>query len=97
MLPLYRIGEGKGKGHPRTGHEGPKGEQMYSCTVSLTSAIDDVGVQSHGPANLPLGKYPVLIAQEVEWGPVSVWTGEENFPPTGLRSLDRPGRSESLY
>jgi hypothetical protein len=24
-------GNGKGKGHPRTGHEGPNGEYRYSC------------------------------------------------------------------
>ena len=34
------IYEGKGKVHPRTGHEGPKGEQRYSSTLSLTSALD---------------------------------------------------------
>jgi hypothetical protein len=33
---------GKGKVHPRTGHEGPEGK-MYSCTLSLTSALDGVG------------------------------------------------------
>ena len=30
--------KGKGKGHPRTGHEGPEGEWRYSSTLSLTSA-----------------------------------------------------------
>jgi hypothetical protein len=30
----------KGKVHPRTGHEGPEGEQRYSPTLSLTSALD---------------------------------------------------------
>jgi hypothetical protein len=36
------LGEGKGKGknYPRTGHEGPEGEQMYSCTLPSTSALD---------------------------------------------------------
>jgi len=33
-------GKGKGKVHPRTGHEGPEGEQRYSSTLSLTSALD---------------------------------------------------------
>jgi len=32
-------GKGKGKVHPRTGHEGPEGEQRYSCTLSLTFYI----------------------------------------------------------
>jgi hypothetical protein len=44
---------GKGNVHPRTGHEGQEGEQMYSSTPSLTSAIDGVGGQRHSPAALP--------------------------------------------
>ena len=32
--------KGKGKDHPRTGHEGPKGEYRYSSTLSLTSALE---------------------------------------------------------
>jgi hypothetical protein len=51
---------GKGKGHPRTGHEGPEGEYRYSFTPSLTSALNGVGGQRHAPAALPPGKtqYP---------------------------------------
>jgi len=30
----------KDKCHPRTGHEGPEGEQRNSSTLSLTSALD---------------------------------------------------------
>jgi hypothetical protein len=31
-------------------------------------------------------------------GPRPVWTGAENLlPPTGIRSPDRPARSQSLY
>ena len=37
-------GKDKGKFHPITGHEGPKGEKKYSSTLSLTSALDGVGV-----------------------------------------------------
>ena len=48
----------KGKLHPRTGHEGPEGEQRYSATLSLTSSLDWVGGQRHTPAALPLGKRP---------------------------------------
>jgi len=29
---------------------------MYSCTLSLTSALDRVGGQRHAPATLPTGK-----------------------------------------
>ena len=35
--------EGKGKVLPRTGREDPEGEQMYSCTLSLTPALDGGG------------------------------------------------------
>ena len=53
--------KGKGKGHPRTGHEGPDGEKRYSSTLSLTSALDGVGGQRHAPAALPPRKtrYPL--------------------------------------
>ena len=30
------IQPGKGKVHPRTGHEGPEGEQVCSCTLPST-------------------------------------------------------------
>jgi len=39
----FTTGEGKGKIHPRTDHEDPEGEQKYSCTLSLTSVLDDGG------------------------------------------------------
>ena len=39
---LWYAGKGKVKGkvHPRTSHEGPKGDYRYSSTISLTSALD---------------------------------------------------------
>ena len=51
----------KDKVIPTTGHEGPEGEQWYSCTLPLTSALDGVGGQRHAPASLPPGKtqYPL--------------------------------------
>ena len=42
-------------------------------------------------------KDPVPIVQEAGWTPGSVWAGSENFFPTGIRSPDRPARSQSLY
>ena len=51
----------KGKGHPIRGHEGQEGEQKYSSTLSLISALDVVGDQRHTPAALPPGKDPVHI------------------------------------
>jgi hypothetical protein len=48
---MYR---GKGKGHPRTGLEGPERQYRRSCTLPL----DGVGGQCHATAVLPLGKRP---------------------------------------
>jgi len=35
--------KGKGKVHPRTGHNGPEGELRYISTLSLTSLLDGGG------------------------------------------------------
>jgi hypothetical protein len=43
------------------------------------------------------GKDPVLIVQEAGWALGPVWTGAENFTPTGIRFHDRPARIQSLY
>jgi len=42
-------------------------------------------------------KDPVPIVQEAGWAPGPVWTGAENPVPTGIRSPDRPARSQPLY
>ena len=42
------------------------------------------------------GKDPVPIVQEAGWAPGPVWTAE-NLAPTGIRSVDRPARNQSLY
>ena len=43
------------------------------------------------------GKDPVPIVQEAGWVPRPVWTGTENLACTGIRSPERPARSQSLY
>jgi len=40
----WRWNKGKGKAHPRTGHESQKGEFRYNFTLPLTSALDGGGV-----------------------------------------------------
>ena len=42
-------------------------------------------------------KDPVPNVQEAGWAPGPVWTGAENLATTGIRSPDRPARSQSLY
>jgi hypothetical protein len=43
------------------------------------------------------GKDLVPIVQEAGWAPGLVWTVAENLNPTGIRSLDCPACSQSLY
>ena len=52
-----------------------------------------VGGQRHARP----GKGTVTIVQEAGWDPGPVWTGAEKLAPAGIRSPDRPARSESLY
>ena len=56
----------------------------------------EVGGQRH-PLRFTPGNDPVPIVQEAGWVPGQVWTGAENLAPTGIRSPDRPARSESCY
>jgi hypothetical protein len=74
----------KRNGQPRTGHEGPWGEQRYSSTLSLTSALDGVGGQHHAPATLPWEREPIPIVQEAGWASGPLWTGTENLAPPGF-------------
>ena len=46
------------------------------------------------PGRFTPGQDPVPIVQYAGWVPGPVWTVA---PPTGIRSPDRPARSESLY
>ena len=48
-------------------------------------------------AHFTPGKNPVSIVKEARWAPGPVWMGAENLAHTGIRSPDRPARSESLY
>jgi hypothetical protein len=63
----------------------------------MTSALDMGGWSTPRPGRFTPGKDPVPIVQEAEWAPGPVRTGAENLASTGIRSPDRPARSESLY
>ena len=56
-----------------------------------------MGGQPHAPAASTPGKDQVPTVQEAGWTPGPVWTGAENLASTGIRSPDRPARSQSLY
>jgi hypothetical protein len=57
--------------------------------------LDGVDGQRQALAALPLGNKPVPILQEDGWAQGLVWTGADNLATTGIRSLERPARSES--
>jgi len=82
--------------HPRTGYEGPDGEQIYSSTLPLTLALDGVGGQLHAPATLPPGKtwYP-LCRRLGELQGRSGQARKISPPPTPawIQSPDRPAHS----
>jgi hypothetical protein len=50
-----------------------------------------VSGQRRAPAALSPGK-----KGNIRWAPGPFWTGAENLVPAGIRSPDRPARSESL-
>ena len=70
---------------------------MYSSTLSLTSTLDWGEWSTPRPGRFTPGKDPVPIVQEAGWSLGPVWTDAENLAPTGIRSPDRPSRSQSLY
>ena len=67
-----------------------RGVQVYSSTISLTSALDGVGSQRPGKTRYPLHRRlggPRGLSGRLQ----------KISPPTGIPSPDRPARSESLY
>jgi hypothetical protein len=54
-------------------------------------------VSAPRPSRFTPGKDSVPIVQEAGWAPGPVWTCAKNLAPTGIRSPDRPSRSQSLY
>ena len=97
ICTVQKVKKKGGKVNPRTGHEGPEGEQMYSSTLPLTSALEVGGWLTPRPGRFTPGKDPVPIVKETGWAPGPFWTGAEKLAVSGILSLDRPSRSESLY
>jgi hypothetical protein len=49
------------------------------------------------PGRFTPGKDPVPIVQGAGWTSGPVWTCAKNLAPTGIRYLERPACSQSLY
>ena len=92
-----------GKVHPCTGTEalyrpyGPQGGRGIPLPFNDHGTKCGWGVSVTPRPLFTPGKDPVPIVQEAGWAPGLVWAGAENLAPTGIRSPDRPARSQSLY
>jgi hypothetical protein len=79
------------------------GRTAYRGSIGIALPFLDHGTRRGRGVSLtprPLftpGKDLVPILQEAEWAPGPVWTGAENLAATGIRSTDRPARSQPLY
>jgi hypothetical protein len=84
--------------HPTTCLEGIKGEYRYSPTLSLTSALDGCGWSSTHSGRFIPGKETSFPSYR-SLGGVQGRSGlvRKTSHRTGIRSPDRPARSESLY
>ena len=72
-ISVYVVGKGKGKIDPRTLHEGLEGEQRYSSTLPLISALHEVGWSTPHLGRFTPGKETVAIVQEVGWTTGPAW------------------------
>jgi hypothetical protein len=76
--------------------------RAYRGSRGIALSFLDLGARRGGwsaprPGRFTPEKYPVPIVQEAGWAPGPVWTCAKNLVPTGIRSPDRPARSQSLY
>jgi hypothetical protein len=62
---------------------------MYSCALSLASALDGGGKSMPHPSHFTPWKDPVPIAWEAESSPGPVWTGMKSLATTRIWSLDQ--------
>ena len=86
--------KGKGKIHPRTGHEGPEGKQRYRATLSLASALDGDGWSMPRPGRFNPGK-DVAVGS---WVVPRAGLDGHGKPRSHQDSIpDPPARSESLH
>jgi hypothetical protein len=78
---------------------GPKrGSRSIALTFREPGHEEGIGWLAPRPGRFtPLERDPVPVVQEAGWAPGPVWTAAENLALTGIRSPDRPARSESLY
>jgi hypothetical protein len=82
-----------GKGHPVTGHQGPRRIHLLILNLGARRGW----VVSTTPWLLYPRERPGTIVQEAGWAPGTVWTCAKYLAPTGIRSPDRPAHRQPLY
>jgi hypothetical protein len=97
----------KGKGHPITGHQGPRGEWRYSSSHSRCRQWKGVGGQYHVLAALPPGKtrYPLYrrldgpLGQSGHVRKISppLEFGSQTFQPVAIHYTDWATRPLNTY
>jgi hypothetical protein len=99
----------KGKGHPITGHESPEAEQMYSCTLRSTWALEEGWVvnATHPRPLYPPGKTRYALYKRL--GGPQGWSGRvrkisplqrfdpRNVQPVASRYTERAIAAHPLY
>jgi len=93
---IARIVRCKGKGNSTEGHEGPEGFRCIA-PLTLTSDLDVGGWSTLRPGHFTPGKDKLLIVYEAGWATGSGLTGAQKLPAAGIRSSNRPARSETLH
>jgi hypothetical protein len=74
--------------------EGDKGIALHSLDFD---ALESGRWSAPRSGRFTPGNDPVLFVQEAGWAPGPACTCAKNLTPTGIRSPDRPARSQSLY
>jgi hypothetical protein len=75
----------------------PRGGVEVELYSFFTLALGGGGWSAPCPGHFTPRKDPVPSVQEAGWASGPVWTCAKNLTPTGIRSPDRPARSQSLY
>jgi len=95
--PVSSVLSKVGTVHPCTGRTAHRGSRGIALLIHDHGTRRGWGVSVTLRPLFTPGKDPVPIVQEAGWAPGPVWIGAENLASTGIRSPDRPARSESLY
>ena len=77
--------KGKGKFHPRTGHEGPEGEQMYSATLPSSSVLAPPDLCTPGKDPIPI--YRRLGGPQGRYGRVRKVSPPPGFDPRTVQPV----------